>query len=238
MLNKYIDHTLLKQGCTEEQIQELCDEAIKYNFAAVCIPPHHVSFAAAYLKNKKPKVCTVIGFPFAYTTIEAMKEEIKKALKDGVEEIDIVQNVSLVKQGEWDLLHKNMKSLIDIVTNTPPVNNTYPIVKIILETGLLTNDEIKKCCETYITLLNYTDFIKTSTGFAKEISDVEEFKKKKIEAVSIIQEAVNGLVYIKASGGIRDIEFASELIKAGASRLGCSSGVSLMENTIVKEIDY
>lgn len=231
-LSKYIDHTLLKQGCTEDEIKKLCDEAIKYNFAAVCVPPFFVEFCSSYLRNMKPKVCTVIGFPFSYTDIETMKAEIKAAIKNGAQEIDIVQNVSLVKMKEWDLLSSIMKSLFKEIVGIVKV-------KIILETGLLTEEEIKKCCEIYKPFLIDGDFIKTSTGFAKEISNVDEFQKQKLKAVQIIKEVIgNRNIGIKASGGIKDVDFATKLIEAGATRLGCSSGVQLIENISISEGGY
>ncbi len=224
-MNKYIDHTCLKQTATGKEIISLCKEAIKYKFKAVCIAPIYVKLAKNILKDTEVSVCTVIGFPFGYNTTESKTKEIIEALDDGADELDIVQCVSHVKNGEYYYINLEMACLLhEIYKNS---GSNIPAVKVILESGILTDEEIINCCEIYS---NYAaregeysaiHFLKTSTGYAERGASVHH--------VELIRKHTNPLIEIKASGGIRDRKFAEELIKSGATRIGCSSGVKIME---------
>jgi deoxyribose-phosphate aldolase len=211
-LNKYIDHTCLKQGATWQDISNICNEAREYNFAAVCVAPDYISTVKYHLKDTDVKICTVIGFPFGYSTREVKAVEIADAIQNGADEIDIVQNVSYVKNGDFVNLYREMEFLLN------SFEHTDVIVKIILESGILTDDEIYKCCEVYSKFEGKIDFLKTSTGFAE--------KGASSHAVKIMKE--NSPFQVKASGGIRDWLFAKDLIEAGATRLGCSASVSII----------
>jgi len=236
-LNKYIDHTLLKQGMTLAEVYKLYDEAVENNFAAICIPSSYLEAAFTYSRSHKSdvKLCTVIGFPFGYNTLDSKCEEIREAVFSKADEIDIVQNVSLVKNGDWDKLAYEIKMCLNInefYVNIKPA----PIVKVILETGLLSEEEIIKCCQIY-SKFDKIDFIKTSTGFAAEPLTGEAFKEDKINTIKLIKANIPETMQIKASGGIRDLDFALKLIEAGATRLGCSSGVKLMQE-LAGEINF
>lgn len=213
-LNKYIDHTCLKQGATSADITKLCDEARIHNFAAVCIAPDYVSYAKSLLKDTDVKICTVIGFPFGYSTREVKALEISDAIQNGADEIDIVQNVSYVKNGDYLNLYREIEFLLNSFVYKDV------IVKIILESGILTNNEIYKCCEVYSKFKDNIDFLKTSTGFAAVGAT--------LEAVKIMKK--NSPFQIKASGGIKSWYYADLYIKAGATRLGCSAGVAILED--------
>lgn len=210
----YIDHTILKPDLTYSDIRKVCEEAIDYNFKAVCIPPKYVKLAKILLSTSNTKIATVIGFPFGYNTVEVKTVEILQAIKDGVDELDIVHDISALKSDDWQTLKEETEIL------TAPVQKAGKISKFIIETGLLTEDEIINCCYIYGRL--NINFLKTSTGFNGTGATVE--------AVKLMRKYLPETIAIKASGGIRTYEFARELIKAGATRIGTSAGV-----TIVKE---
>lgn len=229
-LNKYIDHTCLKQGVTLAEIITLCTEATDNGFCAVCVPPYYVNYAKETIIEQKSdvKVCTVIGFPFGYSSLDNKLSEIEIAITDGVDEIDIVHNVSLVKDGDWDELESDMDELIAWVKFVCSENGmNIPTIKVILETGILTNEEIEKCCQIYSTMA--IDFIKTSTGFATEKYSGIAFEEHKIQTVELMRSILPNSMQIKASGGIKSYKFAQHLIDAGATRLGCSSGTNLIQ---------
>ena len=228
-INRYIDHTLLRQGATIADLTKLCEEAKEHNFAAVCVAPAYVADAKQMLDGTDVKVCTVIGFPFGYSSADTKISEIEIAITDGADEIDIVHNVSHIKNGDWDELDDEMGELIDWVAFVCETNEENPIVKVILETGILTDAEIVKCCELYSKYK--IDFIKTSTGFAAEPLKGDEFEAHKIKTIEIIRQNIPATMQIKASGGIRDYIFAKKLIDAGATRLGCSAGITIVEQS-------
>jgi len=211
-LNKYIDHTLLKPTALVRDIEKLCEEAKQYEFAAVCVPPNFVKKAKEYLANSTIKVATVIGFPFGYSAVEAKLAEVLLAIVDGADELDIVANISAIKNGDWVYLANEINHLMPIIKS----NNK--VIKIIIESGVLTDDEIIKCCELYG--VAGIDYLKTSTGYAE--------KGVTIEAVRLFRLHLPKHIQIKASGGIRDYVFAKELINAGATRLGCSAGIAIV----------
>ena len=202
---KYIDHTILKPTTTIAEIEKLCNEAIQYQFAAVCIPPLFIKKAKGLLDNSTVKVATVIGFPFGYSAIEAKVAEIVLAIVDGADELDIVINISAIKNNDWQFLANEINTVL------PIIRSRNKVIKVIIESGILTDDEIIKCCDIYGAA--GVDYLKTSTGYAERGASVH--------AVQLIRKHLNDAVKIKASGGIRTYQFAKELIKAGADRLGC-----------------
>jgi deoxyribose-phosphate aldolase len=221
-LHQYIDHTILKPTTTVADIEKLCAESIKYQFAAVCVPPPFVKKAKELTVGNSVKTATVIGFPFGYSAIEAKIAEVLLAMVDGADELDIVINLIALKNNDWQYLANEINHLIPIVKQQ---NKT---VKIIIESGVLTDDEIMKCCELYGA--SGIDYLKTSTGYA-EVGAT-------IEAVKIMRQNLPVHVQIKASGGIRTYDFAKQLIEAGATRLGCSASVAIVEGGPVAEDGY
>ncbi|HEY2727564.1 MAG TPA: deoxyribose-phosphate aldolase [Parafilimonas sp.] len=215
-LNKYIDHTLLKPTALVEDIKRLCSEALQYNFAAVCMPPPMLKTAKARLENSTVKLATVIGFPFGYSAVEAKIAEIILAIVDGADELDIVINLIALKNNDWQYLANEINHILSVA------KQKNKIVKVIIESGVLTDEEIIRCCELYGAA--GVDFLKTSTGYAE--------KGATIHAVELIRKHLPKQVQIKASGGIKTYQFAKELIDAGATRLGCSSSVQIVSNNL------
>jgi len=212
----YIDHTLLKPTATWTEIENLCKEAAEYNFAAVCVPPLYVKKAKELLNNSEVKMATVIGFPFGYCAIEAKVAEIVLAIIDGADELDMVVNISAIKNNDWTFIANEINTIM------PIVKNKEKVIKVIIESGILTEDEIIKCCDIYGAAgVNY---VKTSTGYAE--------KGASIQAVKLIRAHLSDAVKIKASGGIRSYSFAKELINAGANRLGCSASVQIVKESM------
>lgn len=210
-ISKYIDHTILKPTTTLEDIKKICAEAKEFGFAAVCVPPPFVRNAKAILEGSEVKVATVLGFPFGYSVAKAKIFEMQQALEDGADEIDVVINLIALKAGQWDYLAKEMKFLVEAA------HKNGRLIKVIIESGILTTEEIIKCCEIYGKL--DVDFVKTSTGYAE--------KGATVEAVLIMRANLPEHIKIKASGGIRDYGFAKQLVEAGADRLGCSASVAI-----------
>lgn len=212
-LNKYIEHTLLKQDATKAEITKLLDEAIQYDFLGVCVNPCNVKYAKEYLKNSAVKVVTVIGFPLGQNTKEVKILETIDAIKNGADEIDMVINVGLLKD-------KAYGAIVDEISAIKGACLGHNL-KVILETDLLTQDEIKKACELCIEAK--ADLVKTSTGFVKNGVGA------KAEDVALMFNTVKDAgMQVKASGGIRDKEAALKMIEAGAVRLGTSSGVKIV----------
>ena len=214
-LNRYIEHTLLKQNATREEVKKLLDEAIEHNFLGVCVNPCNVKFAKEYLINTNVKVVTVIGFPLGQSTTEVKVLETVDAIKNGADEIDMVINGGKLVDGDDDYIVEEI-SKIKIACQGQNL-------KVIIETDLLTPDLIKKACE--LSIKGGADFVKTSTGFVKNGVGA------KAEDVRLMYETVKeaGLL-VKASGGIRDKQTALDMIEAGAVRLGTSSGVKIVED--------
>lgn len=208
----YIDHTVLKPTTTIGDVEKICAEAIKYQFAAVCVPPLYVKKAKGLLKDSSIKVATVIGFPFGYAAIEAKVAELVLAIIDGADELDVVINISAIKNNDWQFLANEINSIL------PIVKNKNKLIKVIIESGILTDEEIIKCCDLYGAA--GVDFLKTSTGYAERGATVE--------AVQLMRKHLADNVRIKASGGIKNYPFAKQLIDAGANRLGCSSSLSIV----------
>ena len=212
-LNNFIEHTLLKPDAVQNEFIKLYDEAIKFNFFAVCVNGRNTVNAKEYLLNTNIKVVTVIGFPLGASTVQSKVFEAKDAIKNGADEIDMVMNLQAFKDNDFDYLKKDINSVKEACENK--------ILKVIIETDLLSSDEIKKVCE-FLKLTN-ADFVKTSTGFVKNGIGA------KVQDVKIMSDVLqNSNIKIKASGGIKTKEQAAALINAGASRLGTSSGVLIM----------
>jgi deoxyribose-phosphate aldolase len=218
----YIDHTVLKPTTLIADIEKLCNEAKQYGFAAVCVPPNFVKKAREFTQGSTVKVATVIGFPFGYSAIEAKIAEIVLAIVDGADELDVVINISAIKNNDWEYLANEINHIMPIIRQK---NKT---IKIIIESGILTEEEIIKCCELYGAA--GIDYLKTSTGYAE--------KGATVEAVKLFRQHLPAHVHIKASGGIRDYAFAKQLVDAGATRLGCSAGVAIVNGTPVEEKGY
>jgi len=212
-INHYIDHTILKPVTVIAQIKNVCAEAKEYEFAAVCVPPLFVKKSKELLDGSEVKVATVIGFPFGYSAIEAKLAEILLAIVDGADELDVVINFTAIKNNDWLYAANEINHLM------PVVKKRDKVIKVIIESGVLTQDELLKCCELYGAA--GIDYLKTSTGFAE--------KGATLEAVKTMRENLPEHVKIKASGGIKTYEFAHQLIGAGATRLGCSASVAIIE---------
>ncbi len=219
-LSKYIDHTLLKQDASIDEIKELCREADKYGFCSVCVNSSYVKDAKESLKDKDIKVCSVVGFPLGAMSTKAKACEAKYAIEDGASEIDMVINVGWVKSKRFDLVEND---IFELRTTCREV-----ILKVILETALLSEYEIKKVCE--ISKKIKVDFVKTSTGFSSRGASLKD--------INIMKSVVKDEVLIKASGGIRSYEKALEMIEAGASRLGTSSGIAIIKGEKSEGEDY
>lgn len=212
-LNEYVEHTLLKQDATKEDFLKLFDEAKKYNFLGVCVNPAYVKLAKENLKDSNVKVVTVVGFPLGASVSKVTAYEAKTAIEDGADEIDMVMNVSAMKNKDYDYIVNDIKTVKEACGSTK--------LKVILETDLLTKEEIAKACELCVEAK--ADLVKTSTGFVKGGVGA------KAEDVKIMHDIVapHGME-VKASGGVRSKEDALKVIEAGASRLGTSSGVAIV----------
>ena len=210
-LNKYIDHTNLKNTATLKDIEKLCNEAIKYKFASVCVYPYYITLCKSLLKDTNVSVCTVIGFPSGMSTRETKVYEAIDAVEKGADEIDMVINIAALKNKDYDYIKEEIEDIRDAIDGK--------VLKVIIETCLLTKEEIIKmteiCNETFV------NFIKTSTGFSEYGARVED--------VELINKYKNDVLEIKASGGIRDFHTLEDMINAGATRIGTSSGVKIME---------
>ena len=209
-LNKTIDHTILNADATKEAVIKVIDEAKKYEFASVCLEPCWVSLAAERLKDSPVKVCTVIGFPLGANTKTVKAFEAKEAVDNGADEVDMVLNIGALKSGDDALVLEDMKAVREAAKDA--------VVKVILETCLLTDEEKKKACA--LAKEAGLDFVKTSTGFSTAGATVEDVK--------LMREAVGDTMGVKASGGIRDTKTAEAMIAAGASRIGASKSIAII----------
>lgn len=208
--SKFIDHTLLAAKATRTQIEQLCREAVQYDFCSVCVNPVWVSFAKQCLQGSTVKVCTVIGFPLGANTSTLKAFETQEAVQHGADEVDMVMNIGLAKSGDWAGVEADMKAVVQAANGT--------LVKVILETCLLSEEEIRLACQAAVAAK--VDFVKTSTGFSTAGATVE--------AVKLMRECVGADMGVKASGGIRRPEEFRAMIEAGANRIGASAGVVLL----------
>ena len=211
-LARYIDHTILKPDCTLAEVKKCCEEALRHQFAAVCVPPFYVKDAASLLEKSVVKIATVVGFPMGYAATASKVEEIKRAIDEGSDELDAVINLCAVKSGNWNHLRNEIETL------TTACHMKGKVLKLILETGLLTEAEMLKLCK--ISGEVGVDFVKTSTGVNGPGASAE--------VVRFLRNNLPAEIKIKASGGIRDRHFAKELVSCGADRIGSSSGVSIV----------
>ncbi|HEM3674385.1 TPA: deoxyribose-phosphate aldolase [Streptococcus suis] len=209
-LNKFIDHTILKPETTQEQVEKILSEAKEYDFASVCVNPTWVSLAAESLKDSDVKVCTVIGFPLGANTSAVKAFETEDAIANGADEIDMVINVGALKAGNDALVLDDIKAVVDASGDK--------LVKVIIEACLLTDDEKVRACQ--LSKEAGADYVKTSTGFSTGGATVAD--------VALMRKTVGPDMGVKASGGARSYEDAIAFIEAGASRIGASSGVAIM----------
>lgn len=208
-----IDHTLLKPDATPDQIAQLCFEARKYGFASVCVNPGHVRLCADLLRGSDVKVCTVIGFPLGATSPEAKVYETETALRDGATEIDMVINIGALKGGDYTWVARDIRGVVETA------HSGGAILKVIIETSLLTDDEKVKAC--LLAKEGGADFVKTSTGFAGGGATVED--------VALMRRVVGPDMGVKASGGVHTFEQARSMVEAGATRIGASAGVKILQ---------
>jgi deoxyribose-phosphate aldolase len=213
---KMIDHTNLNPTATVEDIKKLCEQAKEHEFASVCVNPIYVPLSAKLLEESSVKVCTVVGFPLGANTTETKSFETRNAIKNGAQEIDMVMNIGAFKSGAYEIFKSDIKAVVD-ATKTAGVTSDI-IVKVILETCYLNEEEIVKACETAKDA--GVDFVKTSTGFGSYGARVED--------VSLMRKTVGRDVGVKASGGIKNFEDALNMLDAGANRIGASSGVEIV----------
>ena len=209
-ISSYIDHTNLKQTSTLKDIEKLCNEAINYHFASVCVAPYYVTLAKKLVKNTPVQVCTVIGFPNGYSTKETKVFEAINAIENGADEIDMVININALKNKDYDYVKEEIEELRDAIDGH--------VLKVIIETCFLEEEEIAKMTE--ICNQTFVNFIKTSTGFGSRGASVDDLK--------IINKHKNEVLEIKASGGIKTLKDAETFINEGATRIGTSSGVEIM----------
>ena len=213
---RYIDHTLLKPDATRDEILKICEEGARYGFASVCINPTWVREAACALRGSGVKVCTVIGFPLGANLPDTKAYEARRAIFDGATELDMVINVGAVKSGDDALVLRDIASVVTVA------HEVGLICKVILETALLTDDEKVRAC--LLSKEAGADFVKTSTGFSKGGATVAD--------VALMRRVVGGEMGVKASGGVKDLQQAQEMIRAGATRIGASVGVKIIQEAV------
>ncbi len=208
-----IDHTLLKPDATADQIAQLCYEARKYSFASVCVNPTHVKLCAELLQGTNVKVCTVIGFPLGASAPEVKAFEAQQAINDGATEIDMVINIGALKAEDYTLVARDIREVVNVG------HTANALVKVIIETALLDDEEKVKAC--LLSKEAGADFVKTSTGFSGGGATVED--------IALMRRVVGPDMGVKASGGVRNFEDAQNMVKAGATRLGASAGVKIVK---------
>lgn len=212
-IGSMIDHTVLKADASRAEVEELCKEAMENNFAAVCVNPTHIELCKEILQDAKVKLATVIGFPLGASTKEVKAFETSDAIDKGASEVDMVINIGALKDGNYRVVKEDIEAVVDAAKDRA-------IVKVIIETSLLNEEEKIKACE--LAMEAGADFVKTSTGFSTGGATVED--------VRLMKSVVGDKLQVKASGGIRDRETAIKMIDAGATRLGASAGVKIVKN--------
>lgn len=211
---RYIDHTVLKPDADKETVTQLCKEARENNFAAVCVNPVHVSLCAGLLEKSGVDVCTVIGFPLGANLSEIKAKEAALAVADGAKEVDMVINIGALKDGDFDFVEKDIRGVVNAARKA----GDETIVKVIIETSLLNDNEKQKACE--LSQKAGAHFVKTSTGFSGGGANVAD--------VALMRKTVGPEMGVKASGGIKNYQQAIELIEAGATRIGASAGIAII----------
>lgn len=217
---KYFDSTILRQNATAKEIIALCEDSMKYNFASVCVNPYYVKFAAETLRGAETEVCTVLGFPLGANLVSIKVAEADDALCDGASELDMVVNLGAYFSGDYKTVYKE----IEVLAEMSHFNGA--ILKVIIETALLTDEQKKELCK--ISIESGADFVKTSTGFSTSGANIAD--------IALMKNAVGSKAKVKASGGIKNYEFVKELISAGADRIGTSSAVAIMEEFIKERL--
>ncbi len=213
---KYIDHTLLKPDATFDQVTKLCNEAREYGFASVCVNPFYVRHCANLLRGCPVKVCTVIGFPLGANDIETKALEARRAIREGATEVDMVINIGALKSGKDEIVYKDIRAVVEAA------QDGGAICKVILETSLLNDDEKVRGCQA--ARRARADFVKTATGFGPGGATADD--------VALMSRAVSGTkMGVKASGGIRNLQDAQQMIRAGATRIGASAGVRIVKES-------
>lgn len=208
-----IDHTILKPEATAEQVRKLCQEAIEYKFASVCVNSSQIPLVSGMLKGSGVKVCSVVGFPLGAMSSRGKAEETKDVIENGATEVDMVINVGAAKSGDWDLVKRDIEAVVNAAKGKA-------LVKVIIETCLLTDEEKVKVCT--ISKIAGADFVKTSTGFSTGGATVEDVK--------LMRLTVGPDMGVKASGSVRDYKTALAMIEAGATRIGTSSGIAIVKS--------
>jgi len=219
-LAKLIDHTLLKPEATEEQVRKLCQEAREHQFMSVCVNPHWVPFCADLLRGSDVKVCTVIGFPLGANRSEIKAVEAEDAIDRGATEVDMVINIGALKSRQYDVVLNDIKAVVDAASGKA-------LVKVIIETCLLTDEEKVKACE--LAKEAGADFVKTSTGFSTGGATVAD--------IALMCKTVGPEMGVKASGGVRDYESTMAMVRAGATRIGASAGIAIISGGKAKGSD-
>jgi len=212
LATKLFDHTILKADATKEDVKKVCEEAMAYSFCSVCVNSYYVPYVAELLHGSDVKICTVVGFPLGAMSTRAKALEAKIAVMDGADEVDMVINIGALKDKDYDVVLEDIKAVKEACGNA--------LLKVIIETCLLTDEEKIKACE--LSKEANADFVKTSTGFSTAGAKVEDVK--------LMRETVGNDMGVKASGGIHDKEFANALVEAGASRLGTSATIKIVES--------
>ena len=210
-INKLIDHTLLKAFAKESDIKKLCEEALQYDFASVCVNPSNVALASSLLKGSNVKVCTVIGFPLGANTIAVKAYETKDAVLNGANEIDMVINIGKAKDHDYEYILEEIRAVVDSADGN--------LVKVIIETCYLEPEEMKEVC--HMASLAGANFVKTSTGFGTGGAKAED--------VALMKASIPSNMEVKASGGIRTLSELETMVAAGATRIGASSGASILK---------
>ena len=219
-INQYIDHTLLKATATKAEIKEICDEAKKYNCYAVCVNGSYVPYVKEELKDSGVNIAAVIGFPLGAMSTKAKVFEAEQAVRDGATEIDMVIQIGKLIDGDYEYVENDIREIKKAIGDN--------VLKVIIETCYLTDDQKKKACE--LALNAKADYVKTSTGFGTGGATFEDVK--------LMKDVVKDNAKVKASGGVKDYETAEKYVELGASRLGTSSGVKIIEGETVGENDY
>jgi len=215
---KLIDHTVLKPETTKEQIEKLCADAKEFNFASVCVNPTWVKLCSSLLKGTEVKVCTVIGFPLGANTKEVKAFETTNAIENGAGEVDMVINIGALKDQDYDTVEQDIAAVVQAAKDKA-------LVKVIIETCLLTNEEKVVACQ--LSVKAGADFVKTSTGFSTGGATVED--------VALMRKTVGPDIGVKASGGVRDLAGMQKMVEAGATRIGTSNGTTIVQGNVAKE---
>lgn len=215
---KLIDHTLLKADSTKSQIEKLCKEAKEHQFASVCVNPYWVQYCSKLLEGTDVKVCTVIGFPLGATSKEVKAFETRYAIEHGAEEVDMVINIGALKDKDVDIVEEDIAEVVKSAKDKA-------LVKVIIETSLLTDEEKELACQLCVKA--GADFVKTSTGFSTGGATVEDVK--------LMRQTVGPEMGVKASGGVRDLASVNDMVKAGATRIGTSNGITIVQGNVATE---